>query len=58
MLCVCQYSSLYTTFWYSKLNSILQSPLEISQAGCQVKYLALDCFYKESFVYNIRNQIA
>lgn len=31
MLFVCLYSSLYTTFWYSKLLFILQSPLEISQ---------------------------
>lgn len=28
---VCLYRSLYTTFWYSKLISILQSPLGISQ---------------------------
>lgn len=30
MLCFCLYSSLYTTFWYSKLICILQSSLEIS----------------------------
>lgn len=33
MLCVCLYSSLYTTFLYCKLISILQSPFEISQQG-------------------------
>jgi len=57
ILSFCIYSSPYTCIWYSKLRSILQNPLEISQQDVKSSIWHWIVSTRKALSTNISNQI-